>query len=248
MNDQLSKDVRTIVDEIFKEKEEVEMKTETEGALNKAAETITQLTESLEAKDGEHEAEVTGLRETITSLEAQLNELAQSKQALEDEKAKFDKEKEELIKRATTVEAELENIKKNKLAEDRMNVLKSAGVASTNVEAQQGKVKEMSEEDFVAYKDELVSVRDSILNQLKASETVDTKIDEVVVEDPATKVDSEESSEEEAATNTEESINMMQAVAAALNMEIKPTESVLAKYRELGTQMAENIKTSLVKK
>jgi hypothetical protein len=35
----------------------------------------------------------------------------------------------------------------------------------------------------------------------------------------------------------------MRAVAAALNMEVTPNEDILKKYRALGSQMAENIKS-----
>jgi chromosome segregation ATPase len=167
MNDQLVNNITTIVDEIFKKKEEAEMKKETEAALNSAAETITQLSESLEAKDEAHQSEVASLQETITSLETQLSEIADDKKALEDEKAKFDEEKDTLTKRAEAAEEELDNIKKDQLAASRMEVLKSEGIASTNSEAQQAKVREMSEEDFASYKDELVSVREFVVKELE---------------------------------------------------------------------------------
>jgi len=256
MNDQLVKNIETIVDEIFKKKEEAEMRKETEVALTTAAETITQLNESLEAKDVAHEAEVASLQETITSLESQLNEIAESKKTLEDEKAGFDKEKEELTKRAEAAEAELVNMKKDQLSKDRMEVLRTAGVASKNAEAQQGKVREMSEEDFAAYRDELVSVRESIMAQLKASETnAEEEASTAQTETPDTtqtttseEASNEEASEEEAAIETEESIDPMRAVAAALNMEVTPNEDMIAKYRKLGAAMAENIKSKKDKK
>ena len=208
MNDQLvKKDVETIVDEIFKKKEEAEMKKETEAALNKAAETITQLNESLEAKDEERQAEVASLQETIASLETQLNEISEEKKALEDEKAGFDAEKEELTKRAEKSEEELECIQKDQLAKDRMEDLTESGVASTNSDAQQEKVREMSDEDFAAYKEELVSVRESIMAQLKESD--DTSEEEASEEESTTETDEAETSEEEAAegeTSEEEAV------------------------------------------
>jgi len=150
MNDQLVTNITTIVDEIFKKKEEAEMKKETEAALTSAAETVTQLNESLEAKDVKHEAAVAGLQETITSLETQLSEAVESKTALEGEKATFDEEKDKLTKKVEVAEEELDNMKKDQMAEGRMETLRTAGVASTNEEVQQEKVRDMSEEDFAA--------------------------------------------------------------------------------------------------
>ena len=286
MNDQLVNNITTIVDEIFKKKEEAEMKKETEAALNSAAETITQLSESLEAKDEAHQSEVASLQETITSLETQLSEIDDDKKALEDEKAIFDEEKDKLTKRAEAAEEELDNIKKDQLAASRMEVLKSDGIASTNSEAQQAKVREMSEEDFASYKDELVSVREFVVKELeghsdgnkdleatKAAEAKKLKKEaekkkevlaarlgelkeagaEITDEDEIAKI--QDMDDEVFASYKDEvvaaldsssddaSIDPMKAIAAALNMEVTPNEDILQKYRELGTQMAENIKS-----
>ena len=168
MNDQLVQNIETIVDKIFKQKEEADMRKETETALTNAAETITQLNASLEAKDETHKAEVSSLQETIDSLESQLSELSNDKKALEDEKAKLDEEKEQLTERAATAEKSLDDMRKDQLSKDRMEILTTAGIASTNKEAQCEKVRDMSEEDFASYKDELVSVRDFIVKELES--------------------------------------------------------------------------------
>lgn len=291
MNDQLVKNIETIVDEIFKKKEEAEMKKETEAALLQAAGTITQLTESLEAKDteqesvvAEHQAAVAALQETITSLEAQLNEVVASKKVFEDEKAVFDKEKEELIKRAEAAEKELENIKKDQIARERMTVLQTAGVSSTNVEAQTTKVREMSEEEFASYKDELVSVKESIVKQLESTnslddaskkalattndvaakeaevakilesrlaelkeagaEVVDTAdIEKIKSMDDAAFASFKEELIASLGSSNTDSIDPMRAAAAALNMEVKPNEDMISKYRALGAALADNINT-----
>jgi hypothetical protein len=284
MNDQLTTNVEVIVDEIFKKKEEAEMKKETEAALNAAAATITELNASLEAKDTEHKAEVESLQESIASLETQLNEVAEAKKALEDEKADFDEEKEKLTKRAEAAEEELDNMKKDQMAADRMEALKTAGVASTDSEAQRIKVREMTDEDFASYKDELVSVRSYVIKELEdAGNSVDdpeeakkeeakkkeeaekkkellatrlaelkeagaeiTDEEEIAKIQDMTDEDFESYKDEAVASlsySDDDSIDPMKAIAAALNMEAEPAKDILNKYRELGAQMAENIKS-----
>ena len=51
MSEKLTQDIQDIVDSIFKQKEEVAMRKETEDALNKSADKINELVASLEAKD-----------------------------------------------------------------------------------------------------------------------------------------------------------------------------------------------------
>jgi len=284
MNDQLVNNISTIVDEIFKKKEEAEMKKETEAALTSAAETITQLSESLEAKDEVHQAEVASLHEIITSLETQLSENADAKKALEDEKAKFDEEKNKLTKRAEAAEEELDNMKKDQMAKERMKTLRTAGVASINEEAQRVKIRDMSEEEFASYKDELVSVRAYVVKELEGAindpegleaarqeearkvEEAEKKVKilaarlvelkevgvEITDESEIAKINDMDDElfvsykDEMVATldsGDDYSIDPMRAVAAALNMEATPNEDILKKYRALGAQMAENIKS-----
>ena len=268
MNDQLNIDVKTIVDEIFKKKEDADMRKETELALTKSAETITQLNESLEAKDEEHATEINTLKDQISALESKVAELEESATSLEEEKASFDIEKEELTKRAESAEEELENIRKDQLAQARMSDLTDSGVASTNEEAQITKVRDMSEEDFAAYKEELVSVRESILTQLQSSEeeaaaeetteevveeTAEEEVaeegaeeevveEETAEEDAETETEEEEVASEEEAASAQEAIDRAMVATAALNMEVTPSEDMRSKYNALGAAMAKSIK------
>jgi len=259
MSDQLNSDVTKIVDDIFRKKEESEMIKETEKALTKSANTINELTESLEAKDQElvdKEAEISGLNENISTLGDKVEELEGDKTALETEKTGFESEKADIVKRAEEAELKIENMEKDKLAEVRFDELKESGVAATNdkaVEDQTSKVREMSDEDFTSYKDELVAIREAIVAELKASEEeVDSTETETETEaseekdetETETETSEEESEEdEEDAADSEPAISTMHSVAAALNMEIMPNKDVMAKYKELGSQMAENIKS-----
>ncbi len=244
MNDQLLKNVESVVEEIFKKKEEAEMRQETEDALNKAAETITQLNSSLEAKDEAHIAEMAKLQESIASLESELSALKStiedSNKLLEDEKAKFEEyktkseeEKTSLTQKAESAEQELTNIKKDQLSASRMMDLESAGVASTDKDKQLAKIREMSAEEFDSYKVELVSIRESVVSQLQAAaadasnsaanDTVDNLTD--------------------AAVSVQPSIDTSSTSMASINMESDTSSDLLSKYKALGSQMAIDIKS-----
>jgi len=175
MSDQLKKDVKQLVDDIFKQKEETAMRQEVEDALRNSTKEINNLNESLEAKDGEIEkaqAEVSGLTDTISELEVKITDLERDKENLEKEKTDLENEKAEIVTRAENAEKELEDIKKDQLAQARFNDLKDSGVAATNDKAKEdqiSKIREMPDEDFTAYKDELVAVREAIVAELEAS-------------------------------------------------------------------------------
>lgn len=259
-DDKLTQDVQSIVDSIFKQKEEVAMRQEIEDALHKSADKINELSTSLEAKDGELSesgSKVDELESTVAGLSDKVRELETEKESLEKEKSDFEVEKEELIKQSEEVKTELENIKKDQLAQTRFEGLKEAGVAATDekaIEDQIDKIREMEEEVFEAYRDERVELRKSVIAELEASSEEEDEAGE--------KKGSEEGAEEKGETNSEgaseediaaevedgggnaaeESIDPMKAVAAMLNMEITPSEGMRDKYSELGEELAKRFK------
>jgi chromosome segregation ATPase len=256
-DDKLTQDVKSIVDGIFKQKEEVAMRKEIEDALDKSANKINELVETLEAKDTEMsklEDQVGELEGTIAELSDKVGELEKEKENLEKEKSDFEAEKEELVKQAEEVKTELDNIKKDQLAQARFNELKEAGVAATDekaVEDQIAKIREMEDEVFETYKEERVELRKSIVAELEASSKEDKESEEEEAseeEGKETNSEEEEASEdttaeleeneEEAAADSEESIDPMKAVAAMLNMEITPKKEMRDKYLELGKELA----------
>lgn len=248
MSDQLNKDVIKIVDDIFTKKEESEMIKATEEALTKSADTINGLSESLEAKDSEltdKKSEILGLNETVETLQSKIQELEDEKKTFETEKSEFETEKAKIVKRAEDAESKIQEMEKDKLSETRLSELKEAGVAATNdeaVEDQTSKVREMSEEEFSSYKNELVAMREAIIAELKASEKEDpTKTGDGETGDKEEKEESEED-DETAAADSGTAISPMHTVAAALNLEIMPNKGIMTKYKELGDQMAENAK------
>jgi hypothetical protein len=129
-----------------------------------------------------------------------------------------------------------------------MSELEEAGVALSNKEAQTAKVREMDDEAFASYKEELVSVREAVKAELAKSGTPEEKpevAEEEVEEEEAseeTPEGEEEASEEDADDTPPAEIDKHQAVAGALNLEVMPSDDVLAKYRKMGEAMASRMK------
>lgn len=242
MPDQIKQDVQAAVEEVLKQREEAELLKETEDALAKSADKINELTASLEAKDGEISAfvlKVEKLESTVTELS---DRIATQQQSLDESKVVFEAEKSELVKRADAAEAELLNIKKDQLAKARFEELRKEGVAATDEKAvseQFAKIKEMSDEVFVAYKSERVELRKSILDELESA--AKEKVSQISAEDAAKKKEEDKVTAEIVKSSI--SIDPMKAVAAALNLEVKTSDTVKAKYSEAGKFLADRIKT-----
>ena len=250
MDEKLRKDVKAVVAEIFSEKEEAEIRKQTEDALNTSAETIEELTNTLEAKNVEFDELQSKLTESEEKAENLQTELEAAKEELEGTKTKLSES-----------EATLEEMKKDKATELRMSELEKAGVVSDK-EAQANKVREMSDEDFESYKSELESLRAAILAAFEKSEGSEEE-EAAGTEEPESKEAGEESEEgaeaesEEGAESEEESeeaseegeseeeeaaqpanIDPQHAMSAALNLDIYPDDDMKAKYSKLGKAMA----------
>jgi len=236
MDEKLYEDIKSVVAKIFSEKEESEKVAQTEEALREAADTIADLTTTLEKRNEElkvYETEATELKEQVSTFESEL-EAAQE-------------EKKELETKMAEVEASLEDIKKDRLSEKRMAELEEAGVKIADDEAQTAKVREMSDEEFVSYKSELVSIRESVVAELaknKESSTDDNAED-------SGKTASTKAADEKASDGDDDggdpppaNIDKTKAVTAALNFEGRPSDDMIAKYAELGKALAEEMKKS----
>jgi myosin heavy subunit len=257
MTDQLNLDVRKALDDVLKERDDVAMRQETEEALLKSTEKINELVSSLEAKDNEASALVTKvdeLEKVVAELSGKVSALTTEKENLEKEKTTFQAEKDELLKRAQAVEETLANITKDQLAKTRFDELKISGVATTEAKAMEGqlaKVREMTDEEFAAYKNERVELRKVILAELEAKPAPVVEpaavVEPVVVPAPVVEpiADTavvEPTEEELAAAAVASVVNPMNAMAAALNMEIIPTQDDKVKYNALGAELAKRVK------
>ena len=235
----LEKTVAEIVAAAFNEKEEAEIRKNVEAELNKSTQTISDLTSALEAKNtevSELEAQASEKDEKVTQLEA---ELEAAKQELETTKAKL-----------TDTEKDFEELKKDRLMEQRAAELESAGVVSSDKEAQLAKVRDMSDEDFASYKSELESIRASVMEEIERTKQTtedttsadDTEETASTEEETSEETETDETEEEETASE-EETDDSTSSETAGLNLEGDSTD-LKAKYAELGQAMADVWKRS----
>lgn len=239
MEEKLKKSIEAMVASIFSEKEESEVRRQTEEALQTSAATIEELTTTLEAKNVELEeakAQVSSLEEAKVELDTKL-------EAAGTEKADVESKLEE-------AKAKLAAIETAKILALRMEELTTAGVVRKDSEAQAAKVSEMSDEEFASYKEELEAVKASIMESMEkaaeeevaSEEGTDGASDDAGTED-ASEEDSEgteEASEEEDEVQTPPAnVNPAHAAEAAMNMEVASvSDEIGAKYADLGKAMA----------
>lgn len=247
MEDKLKKDIEAIVAEIFSQNEEANKIEKTENELIKSAEVISDLTTSLEEKNTKEEE----MSSKLVDLEGNIKNLTTE---LEAAQAEVEQSNEKLV----DTENKIEEMKKDKAAEVRMGELTSAGVALSDKEAQTVKVREMDDETFASYKDELISLRKAVEDELaNADETSEENSTETAEEDETTETaeedetnDGEEVADEETSEETNEdetppaNVDPNVAVAAAMNLEIQPSDNVMIKYQKMGKAMADNMKNS----
>lgn len=259
MDKELEVQVANVVESLFNEKEEAEIRKRTEAELQKAATSISELAKALEVKNGEVSDYEVKLSESEARITGLMSELEAAKKESETANTKL----------AETVTI-LDNIKKDRATEQRMVELETAGVARADKDSQAKKVREMSEEDFASYKEELVSVRQTVIAELEKARNkveAEAKVEEdaakkAVVDkkkvDPNMDPDMEDEEEVDPKTgkkmmkkkcsvegsveNEERTapaqISMGQVAMASLNMEYLPSEDLKAKYHKMGIEMA----------
>ena len=257
MEDKLRKDVEAMVMSIFSEKEEAEVRRKTEDALQQAAATIEDLTNMLEERDSEIEGLKSSSKEMESNVEDLNTKLEAAKEEIKDSKTKLDES-----------QAALEEIKKDRIAEIRFFELEEAKVARTDEkskEEQVSKIREMSNEEFATYKDELVDIRKAVIAEIEGNRnvvdtnTVDTNTNTVNTD---TDDDNENTSDTDTASNNTAdadddidgttdvddetplaNIDPNRSISAAMNVDVFPGDEVLEKYNKLGQAMAEKFKT-----
>lgn len=233
MDEKLTKDVEVLVAEIFSQKEEASKIKKTEGALQKSAETIAELTAALEDKNSKEETMVTELDDLKSKTDDLTSELEAAQRKVEESDNKL-VESENLI----------EEMKKDKAAEVRMSELEQAGVALSDKETQTAKIREMDDEVFVSYKKELVSLRKAVETELaRADESPNSETETEEVPEAAEEVQETETEEdlEEDEAVPPVNVDPDTAVAAAMNLEIAPSDGLMTKYSKLGKAMAERM-------
>lgn len=233
MDKKLKEDIESIVTNIFSEKEQADQRLKTQDALNESAETIESLTQNLEDTKTELSAVKESAKEELAEKDSKISESAKELEAAQKEL--------EITKEALKASEEsLENMKKDQIAEVRMAELTDVKVAMTaNLESQKAKVREMSDEDFDAYKAERVELRDAVKKELEeetaAAASTEDNSDTQEKENAST---DEENNSDEDGTTAPANIPAGQAIAAAMNFETNPSESMVSKYTDLGKAMA----------
>ena len=228
---EMKKSIAEAVREALAEKEAADRQSKVEELLNSAEDTVRDLTETIQGK----EAELAAASEERNELLAQVEELKAKADELEAKLADANKSSEELQERASTAEAELHKIAADRALEVRMANLEEAKVAKSGEkrEAQAERVRGMSDEEFAAYKEELIELRQAVEAELKEkaanSEGADESEDEGDgVEVAAADIEgARRSAEGEAAANT-------------LNVETA-SEDLRAKFARFGKAMAANL-------
>lgn len=254
--DDLKTQVAALVDDLFNEKEETEIREQTKVELEKAASTISELTSALEVKN----TEFSDMEDKLTASETRVTELESELEAAK-------KELETANEKLGEVEQTLEGIRKDRAAEIRLAELKDAGVARSDKENQMVKVKEMSDEEFASYKNELVSIREAVLAELEASKAEADAKAEAEAEQAKKKAEEDKLNKEKIEASNKENENKEvdeendetasgdegtppaqvtpgQAAMASLNMEYIPSDDVVSKYAKLGEAMAARFKKS----
>lgn len=230
--DTLKAEITSIVADIFEGKKEEEQRSRTEEALETAATSINDLT----TKVGKLEDTVASVESEKSTLKEELDSVKETfktdKTEIETKLAESEKSAEELKSQFETVSAELEDLKQEAVASTRIGELEVSGVLRNDAETQKAKVKTMSDEEFASYKDELEAIRKSILEQLEAA----NKSEETSDED-ASKEDASKEKDDGIVTPPVE-ISSGNALSAALNMEIVPSDDIVKKYQDLGNAMA----------
>lgn len=242
---QLRDAVKSIIDGIFSEKEEEARQRMTEEAITKSTATINDLTQALEGQketysaleikyneclelSAEQEAKLT----TIGSEKQQIEtELATIKAELEQTKttfAEFTTSTEAGLKELSELKAAMAEIESQKTAEARYVILEEAGVSYKDKDKQLAKIKDMTEEAFESYKEELLAIKEALT------------VTPVVPSDEEAAAAAELAAKEGKVALA--NIDKRVMLTAALNNELKVQEDLMVKYQKLGQAMAASIK------
>ncbi len=128
------------------------------------------------------------------------------------------KEKEEVVEKASNFENELAEIKKEQIANLRLAKIVEAKLIRETEEVKEktkAKVKEMSDDEFTVYIEDLSEVRNSFLEELEKQKNSEDDLDENLEKDESSDDDDPEPDPE----------------LAALNIEIEPSEDLVDTYK-----------------
>jgi len=224
MDEKLKKDIEALVAEIFSQREEADKIGKTEKALIKSAETIEELTSVLEAKNSE--LEVASLK--ISDLDNIILDLTSKLEAAKNEVG---------IINTKLVESDkiIDGMRKDKVAEIRMSELIAAKVVYSDKVVQVAKIREMADDEFNAYKNELVAIRQAIVKELEKT------VVPLNSGDASNNILGVNNGENTSISPPPVDVTADKKMAAALNLETDFSDNIVTKYKVLGETMAARI-------
>lgn len=162
--EQFVDNMRRAVEEVLAEREEVGRLDKIEKLLASTQNTINDLNKKIEDKS----EELASASSDKEDLQAQIAELKVKADKLEAKLTEANKSSEGLEVRATAAEKELAGIAADRGLEVRMAELVESKVAKSEAkrDSQSEKVRSMSDEEFAAYKQEMVDLRSDIKAEL----------------------------------------------------------------------------------
>lgn len=196
-NPKIKEEVEKLVQDILAGEASASASSKLEKVLGESSATISELkgkVVDLEKAAVDNTAAFEDLEKAKTELETEVSALNEQVESLNVEKAALEE-------RASKAEGVLADMEKDQAADSRMAELAEVKVVRVNEEsasAQRLQVRDMSDEEFAAYKDERVALREEILAVI-AQETATEKAEVKVVEEPEVTKGSEAASEGDAA-------------------------------------------------
>jgi len=226
--DKINEMIKSTVQEILTENAAAGIESQVEEALKTAEDTVSAMTErvkELEKVASDGAAALEALESTKVSLET---ELSTCKEELESVKT----EHETLKTEAASVKEELDTVRKDMLIKERLSKLGDLGIARTGEEAldrQVAAVREMTEEEFAAYSQEMVDLRAEFVEAVK---------EEKAVSEEAKVEDTPEDKKEEISTPPADVEEAKKEVAAVLPNSDKKSEDEKEKFKKFGLGLA----------
>lgn len=157
--------VSNIVKDILDKKTAAGLESDVEEALKAADKALTDLT----AKLAEVEIKSANDASAIELLESNKSNLETELATAKNELAALLTEKEVLLKRVEKAETELDTMLKDKVVASRMTELESLKVVRVGEArvSQEAVVRDMSDEEYASYRDEMVAIREEFLASIR---------------------------------------------------------------------------------
>lgn len=221
--EKIREEVKGMVESFLSDKEESKVRAKMEEALTEAKETILSLTQDVTDK----EASISGFEGEIESKDSSITSLNEKITELETALESLTQEKQEALDKASGYESDLTEIRKEQIADLRLaKVIEAKLIRETDEvkEKTKAKVKEMSDEEFDTYVEDLNEVKSSFLEELKKLKDAD--------EDDSNKDEGSEDDCECGKDDCEKCKPVKEdSELAALDIETAPSEDLVDKFK-----------------